>query len=73
MIGAQVMSNKTTNKTNPPAVTCFSEDREAIKRIGDEWRMSIRETVAALRRRWELSTDEERIEAIRRPVETLSA
>ena len=68
------MNNKTNKaKLYPPQVTCFPEDREAIRGIGEEWRMTFRETVGALVERWRQSTDEERINAIRRPVEQLSA
>jgi hypothetical protein len=47
-----------------PRVT--PETRREIDRIADEWRMNVQETVAALVENWNRSTDDQRVDAIRR-------
>lgn len=56
---------KAVEKLNvQPRVT--PETRREIDRIAEEWRMNIQDTVAALVERWKRSTDDERVDAIRR-------
>jgi hypothetical protein len=72
---------KTAVKTVPPKakplwpqIGVRPENRRAIERIAAEWRMNVQETLAALVQNWNNSTDEQRINAIRKPVpETASA
>ena len=56
------------------AVNIGTDNRLAIDEIKDEWRMNIQETVAALVALWNNSTDDQKVNAIRRPVrETITA
>lgn len=61
---------KTPSKTqarNFPTICVRQRSREDVLRIGGEWRMNIQETVAALIDLWDNATDEQRIDAIRKP------
>lgn len=52
---------------NFPLVGVRPESRKEIDRISEEWRMNIQGTVAALIELWNNSSDEQKVNAIRRP------
>lgn len=68
-----------TAKTNskPPAwpqIRVRPENLTDLSAIGNEWRMNLQETIAALIDLWQSSTDETKVNAIRRPArETVPA